>query len=97
MQKLAGGPLGRHGSQSVQRSKAAFATFVEQLGNALTLFLIESRDKSFPKALLRAIPPRPTKRSRTLTPGSGTLLTISHDAACPTRGPGWSSPLRHNA
>ena len=56
MQELAGGPLGRHGSQSVQRSEAAFAAFIEQLGNALALLVVESGNKTFPKTLLRAVP-----------------------------------------
>ena len=56
MQEFAGGPLGRHGSQGVQRSEAAFAAFIEQLGNALALFVVESRDKPFPKTLLRPVP-----------------------------------------
>ena len=56
MQELAGGPLSRHGSKSVQRRKAASAAFVEQLRNALALFLVERRDKPFPKALLRPVP-----------------------------------------
>ena len=56
MQELAGGPLGRHGPQGVQRSEAAFAAFIEQLGNALALLVVESRDKTFPKTLLRPVP-----------------------------------------
>lgn len=56
MQEFTGGSLGWHGSQSVQRGEAAFVSFVEQLRNALALFLIERRDKTFPKTLLRPIP-----------------------------------------
>lgn len=56
MQEFAGGSLSRHGSQSVQRDKTGLAGFIEQLRNALALFLIESRNKSFPKTLLRAVP-----------------------------------------
>ena len=55
VQEFAGGPLDRHGSQGVQRSEAAFAALIEQLGNALALFVVESSDKPFPKTLLRAV------------------------------------------
>jgi hypothetical protein len=56
MQEFAGRSLCRHGSQSVQSGKAGLAGFVEQLCNPLTLFLIESGNKTFPKALLRPVP-----------------------------------------
>ena len=56
MQELAGGPLGRHGSQGVERSEAAFVAFIEQLGNALALLVVESRNKTLPKTLLRPVP-----------------------------------------
>ena len=57
MQELAGGPLGRHGSQGVERNETrVVASFIEQLGNALALFVIESRNKTFPKTLLRPVP-----------------------------------------
>ena len=55
VQEFAGGPLGRHGSQGVQRGEAAFVAFIEQLGNALALFVVESRNKTFPKTLLRPV------------------------------------------
>ena len=42
--------------KSIQRGKTGFAGFIEQLGNPLALFLIEGRDKTFPKTLLRAVP-----------------------------------------
>ena len=56
MQELARGPLDRHPPQSVQGSEVAFAAFIEQLGNALALFVVESHDKPFPKTLLRPVP-----------------------------------------
>ena len=56
MQEFTGGALGWHGSQRVQRSKAVLAGFIEQLGNALALFVVESSNKTFPKTLLRAVP-----------------------------------------
>ena len=56
MQELAGGPLGRHSSQRVERSEAAFVAFIEQLGNALALLVVESRNKTLPKTFLRAVP-----------------------------------------
>jgi hypothetical protein len=39
----------------------------------------------------------PTNRSTTVTPGSSTLLAISHAAARSIRGPGRSSPLQQRA
>ena len=56
MQEFAGRSLSRYGSQSVQRGKPGLAGFIEQLRNAFTLFLIESRNNTFPKTLLRSIP-----------------------------------------
>ena len=56
MQELARGPLGWHGAQSIQGREAAVVAFVEQLRNALALFLIESGDQPFPKTLLRPVP-----------------------------------------
>ena len=56
MQELAGGPLGRHGSQGVQRSEAAFAAFIEQLRNTLALFVVESGNETRPKTLLCPVP-----------------------------------------
>ncbi len=56
MQELAGGPLGRHGSQGVERSEAAFVALIEQLGNAIALLVVQSRNKTLPKTLLRPVP-----------------------------------------
>ena len=56
LQEFAGRSLGQHGSQSVQRDKTGLAGFIEQLGNALTLFGVESGNKPFPKMPLRAVP-----------------------------------------
>ena len=55
VQEFAGGSLSRHGSQGVQRGEAAFVALIEQLGNALALFVVESGNKPFPKTLLRAV------------------------------------------
>ena len=56
LQEFAGGSLSWRGSQSVQRYKTGLTSFIKQLRNAFTLFLIESRDKTLPKALLRPVP-----------------------------------------
>src|SRR6202011_5225170 len=54
-EKFTGRPLARHGSQAVQRGEPGLAVFVEQLRDALALFLVESGNKTFPKALLRPV------------------------------------------
>ena len=54
-EKFTGRPLSWHGSQTVQRGEPGLAVFIEQLRNALALFLVESGNKTFPKALLRPV------------------------------------------
>ena len=54
-EKFTGRPMGRHGSQTVQRGEPGLAVFIEQLRNALALFVVERGNKTFPQALLRPV------------------------------------------